>query len=141
MVVDGGGGAVEFSRDVLGHDVVGLAHGVKVMIEGRVGGGVEVAKVFNSAAEGVDGTEVNVTGHAMSKGFTTSAVLLIGVGEGDIGPLLHVMQRAVTGRDALDKGTVESCVGEPEGLATAAIGSRGEGILTWSAEEEEGKQR
>ena len=40
-VVDGGGGMVEGSSNVLGHDIVGLASGVKVAIEGRVGGGVE----------------------------------------------------------------------------------------------------
>ena len=77
----------------------------------------------------------------MSKSFTTGAVLFIGVGEGCVGPLLHVMQRAVTGRggDALDKGAAKGCVGEAEGLAAASIGSRGEGILTWAAEEEESK--
>ena len=121
---------------------MGPPHGVKVAIEGRVRGGVEVVKVFNLPAEGKYGTGVDVTGYAMSKGFTTSAVLLISVGEGDVGPLLqHIMQRAVTGRDALDKGTAESCVGEPEGLAMAMIGSRGEGILAQLAKEEEGKGR
>ena len=95
--------------------------------------------MFNSVAEGVDGTKVNVTRHAVSKGFTTGAALLIGVGKGCVGPLLHIMQRAVTGGDALDKGTAKGCVGELEGLAVAMIGSRGEGIFAWSAKEEEGK--
>ena len=85
--------------------------------------------MINSAAEGVDRTEVDVTGHTMLKGFTMSAVLLIGVGEGCVGPLLHIMQRAVTGGDALDKGTAKGCVSELEGLATAVVSSRGEGIL------------
>ena len=97
--------------------------------------------MFNSVAEGADGAEMDVTRCAMSKGFTTSAVLLIGVGEGDVGPLLHVMQRAVTGRDALGKGTAKSGVSELEGLATATVGSRGEGIFAWVTEEEEGEGR
>ena len=75
----------------------------------------------------------------MSESFTTGAVLLISVGEGCIGPCLHVMQSTVTGRDALDKGTTEGSVSEVEGLAAAAIGSRGEGIFAWVAEEKESK--
>ena len=140
-MVDGSGGVVEFGSDVPGHNIVGLASGVKVAIEGRVRGGVEGAQVFNLVAEGMDGTEVDVTRHAMSKGFTTSSVLLISVGEGYVGPLLHVMQRAVTGGDALDKGTAKGGVGELEGLAMPTVGSRGEGILTRVAEEEESKGR
>ena len=101
----------------MGGNIVGSASGVKVAIEGRVSGGVESAQVFNSAAEGVDRTEVDVTGHAMLKGFTMSAVLLIGVGEGYVGPLLHIMQRAVTGGDALDKGTTKGCFSEAAGRA------------------------
>ena len=75
----------------------------------------------------------------MSKSFSMGAVLLISVGEGCIGPLLHIMQRAVTGGDALDKGTAESGVSKAEGLTVAMIGSRREGVLTWVAEEEESK--
>ena len=96
--------------------------------------------MFNLVVEGTDGTKVNVTRHAMSKSFTTGAVLLISVGEGCIGPLLHVMQRAVTGGDALDKGTAEGCVSKAEGLAAAImIGGRRESILAQVAEEEESK--
>ena len=40
-VVDGGGGTAEFSGDIPGHNIVGPASGVKVVIEGRVRGGVE----------------------------------------------------------------------------------------------------
>ena len=54
-----------------------------------------------------------------------SAVLLVSVGKGDIGPLLHIMQRAVTGGDALGKGTAEGGVGQLEGLAAAMVGGRG----------------
>ena len=86
--------------------------------------------MFNAATEGMDGTEGGVTRHAMSKGLTMHAVLLVRVGKGYIGPLLHIMQRAVTGRDVLDEGTTEGGVSEPEGLATAMVGSRGEGVLS-----------
>ena len=95
--------------------------------------------MFNSAVEGMDGTKVNVTRYTVSKGFTMGAFLLISVGEGCVGPLLHVMQRAVTGGDVLDEGTAKGCVSELEGLAAASIGSRGEGIFAQLAKEEEGK--
>jgi hypothetical protein len=91
----------------------------------------------NAAAEGVDGTEGVVTGHAVSEGFTTCAVLLVGVGKGYVRPLLHVMQRAVTRGDALDEGGAEGSVGEAERLASATVSSGGESILSRSAEEEE----
>ena len=40
-VVDSCGSAAEFSGDVPGGNIVGPAGGVKVAIQGRVGGGVE----------------------------------------------------------------------------------------------------
>ena len=128
-VVDGGGGTAEFGSDVPGSNIVGPAGGVKVAIQGRVGGGVEGTQVFNSLAEGADRTKVDVTGHAVSKSFTAGAVLLISVGKGCVGPLLQVMQVAVTGGEALDKGTAEGCVGKPEKLAVAMIGGGGEGVF------------
>ena len=75
----------------------------------------------------------------MSKGFTMGTVLLVGVGEGRIGPLLHVMQRAGNGRDALDKGTAEGSVSQVERLAPAAVGGWRKGVLTGTAEEEKGE--
>ena len=57
----------------------------------------------------------------MSKGLPTCAVLLIGVGKGDVGPLLHVIPRTLTGGDALDGHMAERCVGETERLAAATI--------------------
>ena len=109
-MVDGGSGPAEFSGDVMGGDVVRVASGVIVMIEGSVSRGGEGAEVFNMTAEGTDGAQVDVPGHTMSKGFPTGTVLLVSVGEGCVGPLLHVMQRAGKGRDVLDKGTAESGV-------------------------------
>ena len=40
-VVDGGGGMAQFGGDVLGGYIVGPASGIKVMVQGRVRGGVE----------------------------------------------------------------------------------------------------
>ena len=75
----------------------------------------------------------------MSQGFPTGAVLLVSVCEGRVGPLLHIMQRAGNGRDALDEGTAEGSVSQVEGLALAVVGGRREGVLTGTAEEEKGE--
>ena len=75
----------------------------------------------------------------MSKGFPTGTVLLISVGKEHVGPLLHVMQGAVVGRNALDKGTTEGGVSKVERLAAAMVSSRREGVLAQAAEEEESK--
>ena len=71
-----------------------------------------------------------VTRHTVSKGLTAHAVLLVSVDKRDVGPLLHVIQRAVTGRDALDQCATEGCVCKLEGLAVAMVSSRGESILS-----------
>ena len=109
-MVDGGGSPVEFGSNVMGGYVVRVAGGVIVMIEGSFGGGGEGAEVFDMTAEGTDGAQVKVPGCAVSKGFSTGTVLLVSVGEGCVGPLLHIMQSAGNGRDALDKGTAEGSV-------------------------------
>ena len=54
-------------------------------------------------------------------GLSARAVLLIGVGKGDVGPLLHVIPRTRTGGDVLDGCMAEHCVGETERLAAATI--------------------
>ena len=58
----------------------------------------------------------------MSKGLPMRAVLLIGVGKGDVGPLLHIIPRTRTDGDALVGHMAEHCVGEMERLAAATIG-------------------
>ena len=74
----------------------------------------------------------------MSKSFPTGTVLLISVGKGCVGPVLHVMQQgAVVGRNALDKGTAECSVSKVERLAAAMVSSGREGVLAQVAEEEE----
>ena len=90
-------------------------------------------------AEGANRAEVDVAGCTMFKGFTMSAVLLISVGKGDIGPLLHVIPRTSTGWDALEGRTAERSVSEMEGLASATIGGGREGIFPRVAEEIEGE--
>ena len=138
-VVDSGGSTVEGAGDVAGGDIVGPAGGVIVLIQGSVRGGGEGAEVFHVVAEGTDGAKVDFPGCAVSKSFPMGTVLLISVGKGHVGPLLHVMQGAVIGRNALDKGAAECSVSEAERLASAMVGSRREGVLAQVAEEEESK--
>ena len=110
------------------------------MVGGRVRSRVKLVKVFDPVSDSMDGTEGGVTTHTMSKGLTTHGVLLVSVlGKGDVGLLLHIMPRAITDGDALDEGTTKSGVSKVKGLAVAMVSGWGEGILPWSAEEEEGK--
>ena len=101
---------VEFSSDVASGDVVRVAGGVIVAVQGSVSRGGEGAEVFNVASEGADGAQVKVPGHTVSEGFPTGTVLLVVVSQGHVGPLLHIMQRAGNGRDALNEGTAEGGV-------------------------------
>ena len=71
----------------------------------------------------------------MAERFPVSGALLIGVGEGHIGPMLHVIQRTVTGRGTLDERAAEHGIHEAKWLATAMISSRGEGVFPGSTEE------
>ena len=98
-----------------------------------------LAKMLHMVLDGSDRAEGGITEEAMVEGFPANGVLLIGVGEGNVGPLLHVIPRTVTGWDALDKQTAESCVIEMEGLALAMVSGGGEGIFPRAAEEVEGE--
>ena len=109
-VVDSSGSPVEFKGNVMGGDVVMAAGRIIVVVEGSVGRGGVGAAMFDAMMEGTDGAQVEVPGCAMTKGFPVGTVLLISVGEGHIGPLLHVMQKAGNGRDVLDKGAAEGSV-------------------------------
>jgi thymidylate synthase ThyX len=71
----------------------------------------------------------------MAERFPTSGVLLISVGEGHIGPLLHVIQRTIIGRNMLDKRAAEGGIHEAKGLARATISSGGKSIFPRLAEE------
>ena len=96
-------------------------------------------EMLDTALDGLDGAEVGVTGEAITKGLPVCAVLLISVGKGDVGPLLHVIPRTCTGRDALEGCTAEHCVGEMEGLAAATVSGGRQGVFPGSAEKVEGK--
>ena len=91
---DSGGSSAEFGSDVAGGYVVMAAGGVIVAIEGSVSRGGEGVEVFDVTAKGANGAQVEVPGGAVSQGFPVGAVLLVCVGEGRVGPLLHIMQRA-----------------------------------------------
>ena len=64
---------------------------------------------------------------------------MISVGKGDIGPLLHIIPRTITGRDVLGKWAAEGGVIEIEGFAVALVSGRREGIFARVTEEVEGK--
>ena len=138
-VVDSGGCAAKFEGDVAGGDVMRMVGGIVVVIQGAVGGGMVLEKVLDTSLDGADGAEVGVTREAMAKGLPTCAVLLIGVGKGDVCPLLHVIPRTGTGGDALESRAAERCVGETEGLAAATVGGGRQGVFPGSAEEVEGE--
>ena len=89
--------------------------------------------------DGLDWTDGGVTGEAMANGFPWSGVLLVSIGEGDVGPLLHIIPRTITGGDVLGEWTSESGVIEMEGLAAALISGWREGAFTRVAEEVESK--
>jgi hypothetical protein len=71
----------------------------------------------------------------MAERFPTCGILLIGVGEGHIGPLLHVIQRAVTSGGALDERAAEGGIHETKWVATAPISSRRESVFPRATEE------
>ena len=138
-MVDSGCCTAKFKGDFAGDNVMWMVGGVIVAIQGAVGGCMMLDKMLDTALDGADGAEVEVTREAMAEGFPMHAVLLIGVGKGDVGPLLHVMPRTHTGGDALEGRTVEGGVGEVEGLASTTVGGRRQAIFPGATEEVEGK--
>ena len=96
-------------------------------------------EVMDMSLDGADRAEVRITREAMAKGLPTCAVLLISVGKGDIGPLLHIIPRIGTGGDVLESRAAEHCVGKTEGLATATVSGGRQGVFPGAAEEVEGK--
>ena len=59
-------------------------------------------EVVDAALNGLDRAESGIARDAMTEGFRASGVLLIGVGKGDVGPLLHIIPRTSTGWDVLE---------------------------------------
>ena len=77
------------------------------------------------------------TAHA--KGLAPGGILLVGVGETNMSPGLHVMRRALGGGCPLDGGTAKGGVAKAEGLAPATVGGGGEGVFARSAKEVKAK--
>jgi hypothetical protein len=75
----------------------------------------------------------------MAKRLPASGVLLIGVGKGHVGSLLHVIQRTVTGRGTLDERAAEGGIHKTKWLATATISSRRESVFPRATEEVKGE--
>jgi hypothetical protein len=93
-VLDRGGGGSECSGDVARGDVVGVARGIEVTVQWAVGWCVVFAKVKDTALGRPDWAESVVAGAAVAKGLASCCILLVGVGETDVSPVLHVIQRA-----------------------------------------------
>jgi hypothetical protein len=94
-VLDRGGGNAESGSDVAGGDSMGCARGIEVMVQWAVGWCVVLAEVKDTALSGSDWAEAVVAGAAMAEGLATCGVLLVGVGEINISPALHVIRRAL----------------------------------------------
>ena len=82
---------MERSGDVAGGDVMGLAHGIEVMVQWAVRQHVVLAEVEHPVLGSLDGAEGGVAGDAVAKGLAAGSILLVGVGETNISPALHVI--------------------------------------------------
>ena len=129
-MVDGGSSMTQFEGDVTGGDVMWVVGGVIVVIEGAVRGGIMLKEMCDTALDGSDRAKGGISGEAMAQSFPTSGVLLIGVGKGDVGPLLHIIPRTGTGWDVLEGQTAEGSVLKAEGLAPAMVSGWGQGIYS-----------
>ena len=96
-----------------------------------------MAEVKDTALGCLDGAESVVTGAAVAEGFAACSILLVGVGETDVSPALHVIRRALSSGSSLDGRTAEGGVLQAKGLAAPSVGCWGEGVLTRSAKEVE----
>ena len=79
----------------------------------------------DSAFRRVDWAESVVARAAVAKGFAAGCILLVGVGETDVSPHLHVIRRAFGGRSSLDGGTAEGGIPKTERFAAASVGGWG----------------
>ena len=75
----------------------------------------------------------------MAECLPMSGVLLIGVGKGNVGPMLHIIPRTSVGGDALEEQAAKGGAIKMEGLTSAMDSGRRQGVLPWVAEEVEGK--
>jgi hypothetical protein len=116
---------------------MGGARIVEVAVQGAVGWSVVLAEVKDTPLSRPDGAEAGIPGAAVAKGLAASSVLLVSVGETDVSPSLHVIQRARGGGGPLDGGTAEGGIPEAKRFAAPSVGGWGECILARSAEEVE----
>jgi hypothetical protein len=136
---DGGGGTAQFKVDVARGDVIGSIGGVIVAVERAGGRCIVLAKVLNTiTTSGQHRAEKTIAQEAMSERLAMGGIHLISVDKGHIGPLLHVIPRTVTSRDALDERAAESDVCKAERFAAAMISSMGQCVFPRSAKEIEG---
>ena len=70
---------------------MGIAHVIEVMVQRAVGWCVVLAEVKDTALGRPDWAETVVTRAAMAKGLASCSILLVGVGETDVSPSLHVI--------------------------------------------------
>jgi hypothetical protein len=96
-----------------------------------------MAEVQGTALGRPDWAESVVAGAAVAKGLASGCILLVGVGETNVSPCLHVIRRALGGGSPLDGGTAEGGVAKAEWLAASPVGGWREGVLSRPAEEVE----
>jgi hypothetical protein len=138
-VENGGGRTAQFGRDVARSDVVGVIGGVEVAVEGACRTRVMFSKVENTTASGQYGAKDEIPREAMAECLPTSGVLLVGVGKGHIGSLLHVIQRTVISGGTLDERAAEGGIHETKRVTTAPISSRRESVFPRATEEVKGE--
>jgi hypothetical protein len=116
---------------------VGVAGGIVVAVQRAVRRGVVLAKVKDPALGRPDRAESGVAGAAVANGFAACSILLVGVGETDVSPCLHVIRRALGGGCPLDGRAAEGGVLEAKRFTTSPVGGWGEGVFAGSAKEVE----
>ena len=136
-VLDQGGGSSECGGDIARSDIMGGARGIEVTVQWAVGWCLVMAEVKDTALGRLDWAESVVAGAAVAKGLASCCILLVGVGETDVSPSLHVVRRALGGGSPLDGGTAEGGVSKVEWFAASPVSGWGEGILSRSAKEAE----
>jgi hypothetical protein len=138
-VEDSGGSTAQFRCDVARGDVVGSIGRVVVAVQGACWTRIVLTEVQNTMTSGQHGAEDRVPRESMAECLPVSGVLLIGVGKGHIGSLLHVIQRTVTSGGTLDERAAEGGVHEAKWLATAMVSSRRESVFPRATEEVKGE--
>jgi hypothetical protein len=87
------------------------------MVQWAVGGCLVMPEVKDMVLGRPDWAESVVPGAAVAKGLTSCCILLVGVGETDVSPALHVIRRALGGGSPLDGRTAEGGVSKAKWFA------------------------